>query len=276
MVGFAHPTFIVKTTLLYARSALYVLAQIVLTPLFSLIALCMFPFPPLVRYRIISSYARVMIPLARALCGIRYRVLGREHLPQQPCIVLAKHQSAWETMAFQLVFPPQVWVLKKELLRVPFFGWGLAMTNPIAIDRGGGKKSLQQILDQGRDRLAQGFWVVIFPEGTRVAPGERRKYRIGGAWLAAHAGAPVLPVAHDAGRFWGRNAFLKRPGTVTISIGAPIDPGGLTAEELNRRVERWIETEMERIAHAGGLATRGGGATLAPHARLRPAEDDPR
>jgi 1-acyl-sn-glycerol-3-phosphate acyltransferase len=154
-------------------------------------------------------------------------VIGAEHIPQIPGIVLSKHQSAWETLAFQEIFPPQVWVLKKELLLVPFFGWGLAMTSPIAIDRSSKKAALKQIVSQGKDRLKKGFWIVVFPEGTRIAPGKKGRYGIGGAWLATHTGAPVVPVAHNAGRFWGRNALIKLPGTITVSIGAPIDPTGM-------------------------------------------------
>jgi 1-acyl-sn-glycerol-3-phosphate acyltransferase len=174
-------------------------------------------------------------------------VKGLERLPQRPSIVLGKHQSAWETLAFQVFLPPQVWVLRRSLLRVPFFGWGLAMASPIAIDRGAGMQALKQTLEQGRDRLARGFWIIIFPEGTRVAPGQRAKYQVGGAWLAAKTGAPVVPIAHNAGRLWRRNAFLKFPGVITVSIGEPIDPAGLKPEELNRRVEDWIESEVARL-----------------------------
>jgi 1-acyl-sn-glycerol-3-phosphate acyltransferase len=170
-----------------------------------------------------------------------------EHVPSAPFIVLAKHQSAWETLSFQVIFPPQVWVLKKELLWIPLFGWGLAMLSPIAIDRGSGPRALRQMLEQGRDRLARGFCIVIFPEGTRVAPGERRDYHAGGAWLAVQTGVPVLPVAHDAGTLWGRNALVKRAGLVTVSIGEPIAPQDLTPQELNARVEEWIEAEMLRL-----------------------------
>ncbi len=189
-----------------------------------------------------------MLFLLRIICGIRYRVVGAENIPKTPSIVLSKHQSAWETLAFQKIFPPQVWVLKKELLRIPFFGWGLAMTSPIAIDRSSGKAALEQVVEQGRDRLNQGFWVVIFPEGTRIAPGKKGKYRIGGAWLATHTNFQVVPVAHNAGEFWGRNSFIKRPGTITVSIGAPIDPTGMEAGELNAKVEAWIEAEVKRIS----------------------------
>ena len=232
------------------RSTLYMLLQVIITPPYALITLMCFPLSPHQRYRVTSSWTRVMLFLLRHVCGIRYRIIGAEHIPQTPSIVLSKHQSAWETLAFQEIFPPQVWVLKKELLRIPFFGWGLAMTSPIAIDRSARKKALEQIVEQGRDRLQQGFWIVIFPEGTRIPPGQRGKYRIGGAWLATHVHVPVVPVAHNAGELWGRNSLIKYPGTVTVSIGEPIDPAGMEAGELNARVETWIEDEVSRIARS--------------------------
>ena len=231
------------------RSAIYTLCQIVITPLYFLIILAAFPLPPLKRYRITSGWAHLMLFLLRVICGIHYRVIGAEHIPHTPSIILSKHQSAWETLAFQLIFPPQVWVLKKELLLVPFFGWGLAMTSPIAIDRSSGKAALKQIVEQGKDRLKRGFWIVIFPEGTRIPPGQKGKYRIGGAWLATHTGVPVVPVAHNAGKFWGRNALVKLPGTITVSIGTPIDPSGMEPDDLNVKVESWIEAEVARIDH---------------------------
>lgn len=241
--------------MIWLRSALFTLLQLLITPLFSVLALLTYPLTPMARYRIITHWATLFMWLTEVILGIRYRVLGAERISKVPSIVLAKHQSAWETMAFQRIFPPQVWVLKKELLRVPFIGWGLAMTSPIAIDRDAGRQALKQTLQQGRERLDWGFWVVIFPEGTRVAPGTRGKYQIGGAWLAVHTGAPVVPVAHNAGEFWGKNAFLKRPGTITVSIGDPIDPAGMNAQELTRRVEAWIEGEMERISPDRGSRT---------------------
>ena len=231
------------------RSTVYTLLQIVITPLYFLIVLAAFPLPPLRRYRITSGWAHLMLYLLRMICGIDYRIIGAERIPPTPSIILSKHQSAWETLAFQQIFPPQVWVLKKELLRVPFFGWGLAMTSPIAIDRNSGKAALKQIVEQGKDRLKKGFWIVIFPEGTRIAPGHKGKYRIGGAWLATHTNVMVVPVAHNAGEYWGKNALLKLPGTITVSIGDPIDPTGMDPENLNTSVESWIEAEMERIGH---------------------------
>lgn len=229
------------------RSTIYALLQIIITPPYALIILAAFLLSPLSRYRLISGWAHLMLFLIRFICGVRYRVLGAEHIPRTPSIILSKHQSAWETLAFQKIFPPQVWVLKKELLRIPFFGWGLAVTNPIAIDRGSGKTALRQIVRQGKERLKQGFWIVIFPEGTRITPGEKSKYGIGGAWLSTHTGVSVVPVAHNAGNLWGKNSFIKLPGTITVSIGAPIDPTGMKPDELNVKIENWIESEVARI-----------------------------
>src|SRR5204862_7702314 len=152
------------------------------------LALATLPLPRMLRYQITSGWSRLGVWLAKTVLGIRRRVEGREHLPARPAVILSKRQSAWETMAFQLIFPPQVHVLQRELLWIPFFGWGLALMSPIAIDRTRGVAALRNIARRGRDRLQQGFWVVVFPEGTRVAPGERRSYQLGGAWLAAASG----------------------------------------------------------------------------------------
>jgi len=190
-----------------------------------------------------------MVWLLGMVCGIRHEVRGIENLPKEPSIVLCKHQSAWETLALQVIFPPQVWVLKRELLWLPFFGWGLAMTSPIAINRSDGKGAMKQLLKQGKERLAQGFCVVIFPEGTRVPYGQRGKYRLGGALLAASSGVPVVPVAHNAGRLWGRNAFSKHPGLITMSIGKPIATQGRKADDINAEAEAWIENEIQQLAH---------------------------
>lgn len=234
--------------LIFLRSLIFTLGQWLFTLFFGLFAVLTFPFPPVTRYRIISVWARSMLWWLRLTCNVRYRVIGREHIPQMPSIVLSKHQSAWETLAFQEIFPPQVWVLKRELLWVPFFGWGLAMTSPIAINRSAGREALKQMVEQGKDRMKKGFWVVIFPEGTRMPPGRKGKYHIGGAWLATHTGTTVVPVAHNAGEYWPKNAFIKRPGTITVSIGQPIESAGLKPDELNQRVEQWIEQEMPRLS----------------------------
>ena len=229
------------------RSTLYLLLQIIITPPYALVVFATYPLSPLNRYRVISGWSHIMLFLARFICGVRYCVLGTENIPKKPTIVLSKHQSAWETLAFQQIFPPQVWVLKKELLHIPFFGWGLAMTSPIAINRSQGKAALKQIIRQGKDRLQKGLWVIIFPEGTRIDPGKKGRYGIGGAWLSTSTGVSVVPVAHNAGVLWGKNSFIKFPGTITVSIGEPIDPAGMEANELNNKVEEWIELEVIRI-----------------------------
>ena len=229
------------------RSALFWLALLLITPPYALLALASAPLPRMARYRVISGWSRIVLWCLRHLCGVRWRVEGGERLPARPAVILSKHQSAWETLAFQQIFPPQVHVLKRELLWIPFFGWGLAMMSPIAIDRSRGMAAMRRIARRGRERLEQGFWVVVFPEGTRVAPGERRKYQLGGAWLAAHAGAPIVPVAHNAGRIWPRNAFTKHAGEVTVRIGAPIESAGRDPETINAMVEEWIETQQKLL-----------------------------
>lgn len=207
------------------------------------------PFP--VRYRIIRQWARWQVVLLKTLCRLDYRVEGREHLPAGAAIIFSKHQSAWETIVYQEIFPPQTWVLKRELMWIPFFGWALALLHPIAIDRGSGRKAIEQVVAQGRDRLRSGIWVVVFPEGTRVAPGTRRRYGIGGAMLAAETGYPVVPVAHNAGSFWPRRGFFKRPGTIQVVIGPAIEAQGKTAEQIRDLAETWIENKMQELEGMG-------------------------
>lgn len=233
--------------MLVLRSLLFNFIMFSSVTIYALLSIGTFPFSPLTRYRFISRWARFIIWVLKVLCNLDYVVEGSEHLPKTPSIILAKHQSTWETLAFQQIFPPQVWVLKGELLWVPFFGWGLAMTQPIAINRNDRKKAMEQIVEQGRNRLETGRCVVVFPEGTRVAVDERRRYGIGGAVLAARTGYPVVPVAHNAGYFWPRRGFIKRPGTIRVVVGPTIVSHGRTAEEIRQLVETWIETTMIRL-----------------------------
>ena len=233
-----------------AGSLAFALFQVTVTPPWAVVALLTFPLPPLARYRVVSAWSRTIVWGARVFCGIDYVVRGAENIPAEPCIVLAKHESAWETLALQAIFPPQVWVVKRELLWIPFFGWGLAMLSPIAIDRKAGARALTQMLEQGRDRLARGFSIVIFPEGTRIAPGARGDYHPGGAWLASKTGAAIVPVAHNAGTFWPRHAFVKRPGTITVSIGAPVRSHDVKPAALMQNIAQWIESETARIRAA--------------------------
>lgn len=229
-------------------SYLYQLYIAVTIVLYITAVIIFWPLPFRIRDRIIKQWVRNQIWMLKVLCGVRYEVEGRENIPKSGgMIVLSKHQSTWETFAFQLVFPPIVWVAKKELLWVPWFGWGLAMLDPIMINRRAGKKALDQVIEQGSKRLAQGRCVVIFPEGTRVSAGTRRKYGIGGPILAARTGYPVVPVAHNAGSFWGRRSKIIKPGTVRMVIGPVIDTKGLSAEEIRDRTEKWIEDKMMEL-----------------------------
>lgn len=236
--------------MIWLRSFVFTLGQWLFTPVFCILILAIFPLSAHRRYRIITIWARSMLWWLEHTCDIRYRVLGAENIPDTPCVVLSKHQSAWETLAFQKILPPQVWVMKRELLWIPFFGWGLALTSPIAIDRSAGREALRQLVEQGKDRLARGFCVVVFPEGTRIPPGQQGKFHIGGAWLATHTGTAALPIALNAGENWGKNSFLKKPGTITVSIGKPIATAGMKPDQLNKEVEAWIAAEMARIAAA--------------------------
>lgn len=204
-------------------------------------------FPYRWRYFHLTRWGSFVTWWLKITCNLDFRVEGAENIPETPTIVMAKHQSAWETIAFQQVFPPQTWVLKRELLWLPIFGWGLALMHPVAIDRKAGKKALKQVIEQGTQRLKKGLWLIIFPEGTRTSPGEHKRYAIGGAMLAERSGYPVLPVCHNAGEFWGKSSFIKKPGTITMVIGKPIDPDGMRANALNQQVEEWIETTYQRI-----------------------------
>lgn len=233
--------------MIFLRSVLLAVFMLLLTLPYALVALLLFFLPAMTRYRIISTWADCVLWVLEHVVGIRYRVLGRENLPDRPVVFLAKHQSAWETIALQQILPPLSFVLKRELLRIPFFGWGLSQFSCIAIDRKAGRDALEQVVEQGNQRLRSGFSVIVFPEGTRVAIGGRKRYKPGGAWLAQHAGVAVVPIAHNAGEFWRRNTFRKTPGEVIVSIGPAIAPEGLSAVELNARAEHWIETEMYRL-----------------------------
>ncbi len=230
--------------MLFLRSLLFAIGQWLYTPIFCTLALFTLPISPVRRNEILSLWARNMLWWLKVTCNITYKIKGIEKIPTNPCVILSKHQSAWETLAFQQIFPALVFVMKRELLWIPFFGWGLAMTSPIAINRSAGREALKQLVALGKARLKKGFWVVIFPEGTRIAPQSQGKFHIGGAWLASGAKANVLPVAHNAGLFWPKNSFIKRPGVITVSIGEAFDASAMKADEVNARVEAWIKQEM--------------------------------
>jgi 1-acyl-sn-glycerol-3-phosphate acyltransferase len=233
------------------RSLLFGLYQIVVTVVWALLVLVMGWLPAQPRFRFISVWCRLTLWGARWICGIRHRVVGAENIPSgadvPPHIVMSKHSSTWETLALHMFFPPLAFVAKKELLSLPFFGWAFALASPITIDRKAGTDAMQQMVGQGRERFRQGFWFVVYPEGTRIRAGTRAKYKTGGARLAIALDAPIVPVAHNAGYLWPKGVLGKRPGTVTISFGKPIGPAGKTAQALTAEVEDWIESEVARL-----------------------------
>lgn len=199
------------------------------------------------RYRLLTLWPRFNLFWLRLCCGIRYRVNGLEHLPNRAAIVMAKHQSTWETLALTQILPPQVWVLKKELLNVPIFGWGMRLLSAIALDRSAGRKAMVELVRQASDRLQLGLWVIVFPEGTRTQPGAKPRYRMGGAVLAARTGVPIVPIAHNAGLFWPRGSFIKHPGVIEVEIGPLIPTQGRQAEEILQDVQQWVETHTNRL-----------------------------
>jgi 1-acyl-sn-glycerol-3-phosphate acyltransferase len=210
------------------------------------------PYPA--QFAIARTWARILFWVLERLCGLKYVVEGRERIPSGNHIVMSNHTSAWETVAQFLIFPPQVWVLKRELLWIPFVGWGLKLLRPIAINRGEGHRAVNQVVDQGKARLADGLWIIIFPEGTRVVSGETRKFGVSGALLAIASGRSVVPLSHNAGTFWARRGFLKKPGTIRVVIGEPIESVGKNPRELNDEVKQAIEAGLARIAEAAGGA----------------------
>jgi len=202
------------------------------------------------RYRLINqAWAYQAIWLARWVAGVNYELIGKENIPQQPCVILAKHQSTWETFYFSALFAPLSQVIKRELMRVPFWGWSMALLKPIAINRGNPKAALKQLATLGDERLKAGLWVLIFPEGTRVPYGQMGKFSRGGAALAVNAGLPVLPIAHNAGKCWPKDGWLKHPGTIQIVVGPAMyaeGSGPRAIAALNERAFEWVrQTQIE-------------------------------
>jgi len=219
----------------------------VLTIWFSLTGYLLFLMPYKVRAGYMVQWNKAVISWLSLTCGVKYRVTGAENIPEGPYVALAKHQGEWETFFLQQFLFPVCLVLKKELLSAPFFGWGLRLFDPIAIDRGSPKKAIRQTMSQGLSRLDKHISVLIFPEGTRVAPGEKGKYARGGANLAIDGNVPIVPIAHNACYFWPSKKFTKQAGTIEVVIGKPIVPNGRTSRELTEDVELWIEGQMAQL-----------------------------
>lgn len=234
--------------MLLFRSLLFYTGLIISTIITAPVCLLIYPIPFKLRYFIVTRWTVFNLWWLKITCNLKHTITGIENIPEGPAIIMCKHQSAWETLALQVIFPAQAWILKRELLWIPVYGWGLATMQPIAIDRGSAIKSFRQIVDQGYQRLAQGIWVVIFPEGTRVAPGEKKTYLPGGGLLAEKSGYPIVPVAHNAGYFWPRNSIIKKPGTINMIIGPVIPCVGKTAKEIMQEVETWIENTTAQLS----------------------------
>ena len=233
------------------RSILFTLYQLVVTPVWAIMVLLLFWLPPIARFKFIMGWCWLNLFGARWICGVREHVIGRENIPasNQPHVIMSKHSSTWETLALNFLFPPLAFVAKKELLSIPFFGWAFALASPITIDRKAGQDAMTQIITQGRERVRQGFWIVVYPEGTRIRAGTRAHYRTGGARLAIALGLPIVPVAHNAGYVWPKGWLGKRSGPVTVSIGAPIRSDDKDMQQLMNEVESWIENEVARLGN---------------------------
>lgn len=233
---------------LYLRSFIYWIGFLVSALLLGTVVSLSFMMHVDTRFKLARGWAIFNLWTLGLLCNLRADIQGKENIIDESAVIMCKHQSTWETLMLQIEFPELRWVLKRELLRVPFFGWGLAMTEPIAIDRGTGRKAVGQMVEQGRKKLEDGYWVVVFPEGTRTKPGVPHRYKLGGAILATETGHPVVPVAHNAGEYWPRHSFIKWPGRIQVRIGPAISTKGKPPEQVIKEVRAWIETEMETIS----------------------------
>ena len=233
--------------MIYIRSAIFFLGITISTCLWVVPCVVARIFPYKVCFSIVSSWCTFNLLLARYICGVRYEITGLENIPNEACVIMSNHQSTWETLAYPSIFPTLTWVIKKELLYVPLFGWGIASTQPIALDRKQGKKSMRQLIEDGIKKLGLGRFILIFPEGTRIPYGEIRSLKVGGFVLAKEANSPILPVAHDAGRLWPRQSFLKTPGTISLYIGKPMSTADLTPEQIRQQYANWLQTTRDEI-----------------------------
>ncbi|HEY7774633.1 MAG TPA: lysophospholipid acyltransferase family protein [Marinagarivorans sp.] len=231
------------------RTSIFVAVCTVLTVVYGITSLLLGGLSQVTRHRIIISWCHLVIALARWICGVKYEVIGRENLDglSEPMVVLSKHQSTWETLYLQILFFPASTILKKQLLDIPFFGWGLAGLRPIAIDRENPRDALRQVKAGGIEGIKDGLNIILFPEGTRMEAGERGKYARSGAEIAIASGAKVVPIAMNAGLYWPNKTFTKYPGTIQFVIGQPIDSANKTSRDLTAEVEHWIETTMATL-----------------------------
>jgi 1-acyl-sn-glycerol-3-phosphate acyltransferase len=233
---------------IYLGSAAFLLASIIATIMIApmILVAAIFPFP--VRYSCARAWAGTVLKIAELCCGIRYEVEGLEQLnTDSAVIVLSNHQSAWETIAFRYLLPAQTSLFKQSLLWIPFWGWAMATLKPIAIDRNNKSAALRKLISHGTEALKQGLWVIVFPEGTRMPVGEMGGFSAGGAMLAQKSGYPVIPIAHNAGKYWPRYSFLKYPGTIKVKIGSPIISKDRKTADINKEAEDWVAQALQEI-----------------------------
>mgnify|MGYP001824606769 CR=1 FL=1 len=217
--------------------------------LYSIVALLLFWAPHAFLYRLVRSISSLLVRAGDFFCGMKVEFEGKENIPDEPCVIMIKHTTTPEVYAYLPLFPRTCWVIKREIYWIPVIGWAIVLLfRPIAIWRGTKARAVRQVIQQGKQRLADGFLVTIFPEGTRVPPGETRPYGVSGAALAQEAGVPIVPIAHNAGDFWRRREFAKRPGTMRFVIGPPISAQGRSPRETNKVVQEWIEGRMREIS----------------------------
>lgn len=235
--------------MLFLRSLLFSIGMILATIILATPAILTIVLPFRWRYSYLHLWHRFVLWWLNVTCNINCVVEGVEHASElDVAIVFSRHESTWETLALTTIFPVQTWLIKRELLWIPFFGWAIWLLDPIAINRKAGRKALNQVINQGKQRLNAGRWVITFPEGTRLKPGENKPFGIGGAMLAAKTGIPVVPVTHNAGEFWPKRGFIKHPGTVTISIGPVIQTEGRKASDINNDAETWMNATRKRLS----------------------------
>lgn len=235
----------------WLRSALFIAFGFTSILVYATFALLVFWAPQSFLWSIVVNYCKLALWAGDVICGIKMVVEGQENLPDEPSVIMIKHTSTLETYGHVPFFPRTAWVLKREITWMPIFGWVIGLVfQPIAIKRSDGRTAVMQVIEQGKEKLANGIWVTVYPEGTRMPPGETRKYGVSGAALAREAGVPIVPVAHNAGDLWRRREFTKRPGIVRFCIGPPISAAGRPPKETNLLVQEWIENKMGEISTA--------------------------
>lgn len=225
------------------RSILFYLGQGLSTIPFLFISMLSIFLPPCRRSKIIAGWAMFVTWWLKITCGLTHEIKGLDNIPKQPCVFACAHQSTWETIATQTFLPPLAWVLKKELLKIPVFGWGLWATDPIAIDRSDRRLALDQVIEQGINKIKEGRYVLIFPEGTRTPYGEKGRYRKGAARLAKKANVPIIPIAHNAGKYWSNTIPWIKSGTVSCVFGPEISTKNKTDLQITNEIEQWIESQ---------------------------------